>query len=78
MKVLCISKWAKAPSPEERASILPKEVHATLKLYLDGLIEQTWFKLDAPGVVFLVSAESVDAAKTHVHGLPMGQAPLGI
>jgi hypothetical protein len=38
-------------------------------LYLDGVIEQMWFKLDAPGVVFLVNAESVDAAKTHVHGL---------
>jgi hypothetical protein len=25
-----------------------------------------WFKLDALGVVFLVNAESVDAAKTHV------------
>jgi hypothetical protein len=72
MKVLCISKWAKASSPEERDAILP----ATLKLYLDGVIEQMWFKLDAPGVVFLVNAESVDAAKTHVHGLPMGQAGL--
>src|SRR5262249_32084835 len=64
MKVLCISKWAKAPSPEERDAILPKEVPATLKLYLDGVIEQMWFKLDAPGVVFLVNVESVDAAKT--------------
>ena len=63
---------AKAPSPEERDAILPKEVPATLKLYLDGVIEQMWFKLDAPGVVFLVNAESVDAAKIHVHGLPMG------
>jgi hypothetical protein len=50
MKVLCISKRAKAPSPEERDGILPKEVPATLKLYLDGVIEQMWFKLDAPGV----------------------------
>jgi hypothetical protein len=45
MKVLCISKWA--PNPEERDAILPKEVPATLKLYLDGVIEQMWFKLDA-------------------------------
>src|SRR5260370_7816389 len=73
MKVLCISKWAKAPSPEERDPILPKEVRATLKLYLDGVIEQMWFKLDAPRVVFLVNAESVDAAKIHVHGLPLAQ-----
>src|SRR5262249_17434895 len=76
MKVLCISKWAKVPSPEERDAILPREVPATLRLYLDGVIEQMWFKLDSPGVVFLVSAESVDAAKTRVHGLPLGQAGL--
>jgi hypothetical protein len=76
MKVLCISKWARASSPEERGAILPKEVPATLKLYLDGVIEQMWFKLDAPGVVFLVNVESVDAAKANVHSLPMGQAGL--
>lgn len=26
--------------------------------------------------MFLVNAESVDAAKTHLHGLPLGQAGL--
>ena len=76
MKVLCISKWARAPSPEERDAILPKEVPATLELYLDGVIEQMWSKLEAPGVVFLGNAESVDAARTHLHGLPMGQSGL--
>jgi hypothetical protein len=76
MKVLCISKWTKVPSSAERDAILPKEVPATLRLYLEGVIEQMWFKLDAPGVVFLVNAESVDDAKAHVHGLPWGQAGL--
>ena len=76
MKVLWIRMWAKTSNPEERDAILRKVVPATLKVYLDGVIEQMWFKLDAPGVVFLVNAESVDAAKIHVHGLPMGQAGL--
>jgi hypothetical protein len=76
MKVLCISKWVKAPTPEEQGAIMPKEVPATLKLYLDGVIEQMWFKQDAPGVVFLVQADSIDAAKAHLHGLPLGQAGL--
>ena len=76
MKVLCVSKWAKAPTAEERKAIMPKEVPATLKLYLDGIIEQMWYKQDAPGVVFLVNAESVEAAKTHLDGLPLGQAGL--
>ena len=72
MKVLAISKWAKAPSAEDRAAIMPKEVPATLKLYLDGVIEQMWFKQDAPGVVFLVQAESIEEARKHIHGLPWG------
>jgi hypothetical protein len=74
MKVLCISKWAKAPAPRSVMRSCRRRFPPTLKLYLDGVIEQMWFKLDAPGVVFLVNAESVDAAKTHVHGLPLGQA----
>jgi hypothetical protein len=76
MKVLCISKWAKPHAAEERFAILPKEVPATLQLYLDGVIEQMWFKLDVPGPVFLVNAESIDDARTHIHSLPLGQAGL--
>ena len=49
MKVLCISKWAKAPSPEERDAIMPKEVPATLKLYLVGVIEIDVVQAGRPG-----------------------------
>jgi hypothetical protein len=38
MKVQSISKWARPPSSEERDAILPKEVPATLKLHLDGVL----------------------------------------
>ena len=76
MKVLAISKWLTPPTPEQQQAIMPKEVPATLKLYLDGVIEQMWFKQDAPGVVFLVQADSIQAAKTHLHALPLGQAGL--
>ena len=43
MKVLCISKWAKAPSPEERDAILPKERH-----YRDWLLVRARLR-DFPG-----------------------------
>jgi hypothetical protein len=76
MKVLAISKWAKAPTPEQRDAIMPREVPATLRLYLDGVIEQMWFKQDAPGVVFLVSADSVADAKARLDALPLGEAGL--
>ena len=55
---------------------MPREVPATLQVYLDRVIEQMWLEHDAPSVVFLVQAESVNTAKKHLHGLPLGEAGL--
>jgi hypothetical protein len=71
MKVLAIGSIVKPMTPEQRQQIMPKEVPATLKLYLDGKIEQYWYRQDAPGVVFLMSAESVEDAQATVHALPL-------
>jgi hypothetical protein len=58
-------------TPEQRQQIMPNEVPATLKHYLDGKIEQFWFRQDAPGVIFLMNVESVDQAKTTIEALPL-------
>lgn len=71
MKVIAIGSIVKAPTPEERAQVMPKEVPATLKHYLDGKIEQFWYRQDSPGVVFLMDVESVDQAKATVNELPL-------
>lgn len=71
MKVLAIATIVKPLTPEERQQIMPKEVPATLKLYLDGKIEQFWARQDQPGVVFVVNAESVDTAKQILASLPL-------
>ncbi|MGY4447073.1 hypothetical protein ACVWZR_001733 [Bradyrhizobium sp. i1.3.1] len=63
MKVIAIGNIGKAPTPEQRQQIMPREVPATLKLYLDGKIEQFWFRQDKPGVVFLMNVESLEQAK---------------
>ena len=60
MKVMAIGSFAKPLTPEQRQQVLPNEVPATLKLYLDGKIEQFWFRQDAPGVLFLMNVESID------------------
>jgi hypothetical protein len=57
--------------PEQRQQIMPNELPATLKLYLAGKIEQFWFRQDAPGVIFLMNVESVEAAKAAVEALPL-------
>ena len=71
MKVFAIGSFAKPISDEERQQIMPKEVPDTLKLYLDGKIEQFWFREDKPGVIFLMNTESVDQAHATIQSLPL-------
>ena len=57
-------------------AILPTEVKETVKLYLDGKIDQ-WFSLvDQRGVVFLLNMTDVQAAHAMLEALPLGQAHL--
>ncbi|NLS00712.1 hypothetical protein HGP17_28110 [Rhizobium sp. P38BS-XIX] len=71
MKVLAIGSIVKPLSDEQRNEIMPKEVPATLKHYLESKIEQFWYRQDAPGVVFLMNVDSVDQARAEVGTLPL-------
>ena len=71
MKVLAVGSIVKPMSPEQRQQVMPNEVPATLKLYLDGKIEQFWYRQDKPGVVFLMDVESVEQAKAAIEALPL-------
>ncbi|MCP1842604.1 hypothetical protein ACVIHI_004479 [Bradyrhizobium sp. USDA 4524] len=71
MKVFAIGSAAKPITDEQRKEIMPKEVPDTLRLYLDGKIEQFWFRDDKPGVVFLMNVDSVEQAKTTINALPL-------
>jgi len=41
-KVLAIGQFTKPPTPEQIEELFPKEVPATLRLYLAGKIDQWW------------------------------------
>jgi hypothetical protein len=71
MKVIAIASIAQPLTPEQRQQIMPNEVPATLNLYLDGKIEQFWYRKDAPGVVFLMNVDSLDEARAAVNALPL-------
>jgi hypothetical protein len=71
MKVLAIGSIVKPVSDEQRKQIMPQEVRATLKHYLDGNIEQFWSRQDAPGVIFLMNVESVEQTKAELNALPL-------
>ncbi len=74
MKVFAVGNVPNPPTQEERDAILPREAPHTLRLYLDGLIEQFWFRTDKPGVFFLMDVESVEKARSTVDALPLAQA----
>jgi hypothetical protein len=71
MKVIAFGNIVKPVTPEQRAEIMPKEVPATLKLYLDGKIEQFFYRQDKPGVIFLMNVDSVEQGKATVETLPL-------
>jgi hypothetical protein len=71
MKILAIGNIVKPLSPEQRQQVMPNEVPATLKLYLDGKIEQFFYRQDKPGVIFLMNVDSVEQAKATVGTLPL-------
>jgi len=49
---------------------LPAEVPATLQHYLDGTVEQFWFR-EKLGPIFLMNVESVEQAKASLAELPL-------
>src|ERR1700722_4163920 len=72
MKVMAIGTL-KPLTPEQQQAYMPKEVPATLQLYLDGKMEQFWLRDQAKGVIFLMNVDSVDEADTLLKALPLGR-----
>ena len=75
-RILAIGQFTKTPTPEQIKELFPKEVPATLRLYLAGKIDQWWIRQTQTGPVFLLNVTSVDEARTLMEGLPLGQAGL--
>jgi hypothetical protein len=75
MKVMAIGTL-KTLSAEQRLQYLPKEVPATLQLYLDSKMEQFWLRDKDAGVIFLMTVDSLDEADSLLKALPLGRANL--
>ena len=71
MKFFAVGSFAKPLTDEQRKQMLPKEVPDTLRMYLDGKIDQFWSREDQSGVVFLMNAASVEEARSMVETLPL-------
>jgi hypothetical protein len=70
MKVFAIASFRPNITADQVRKRLPDEVPPTLKLYLEGKIEQFWFR-EGSGPIFLLNVESVEQAKATVDALPL-------
>ena len=57
-------------------NIMPAEVRATVKLYLDGTIRQWYSRGDGKGVIFLIAAKTVEEAHAVIDALPLSKENL--
>ena len=75
-RILAIGTVNPGVDPAAVRAILPTEVRETVKLYLDGKIDQ-WFSLQGRnGVAFMLNVTDPAAAQEMLEKLPLGQAHL--
>jgi hypothetical protein len=63
-------------TPQQVMAVMPAEIRATVKLYLDGKIRQWYSRGDGKGVVFLVEAKIEDEARAIMETLPLAKERL--
>ena len=56
--------------------VMPAEIRATVKLYLDGKIRQWFSRGDGRGVIFLLDVKTVDEAHAIMETLPLSKENL--
>ena len=63
-------------TPQQIIDLMPAEVRATVKLYLDRKIREWYSRGDGKGVIFLVDAKTEDEAQSLLETLPLAKAQL--
>jgi hypothetical protein len=74
--VLVIETPKPGVTPQQVMAVIPEEIRATVKLYLDGKIREWYSRGDGKGVVFLVDAKTEDEARALMETLPLAKQQL--
>jgi hypothetical protein len=61
---------------EQIMNVMPAEIRATVKLYLDGKIRQWYSRNDGRGVVLFLDVKTVDEAHAVMDTLPLAKENL--
>jgi hypothetical protein len=61
---------------ERVMKVMPDEIRATVRLYLDGKIRQWYSRADGKGVIFILDCKDVAEARSVMEALPLAKAQL--
>ncbi len=75
-EVIVIQTPRQGVTPQQIMAVIPQEIQATVKLYLDGKIRQWYSRGDGKGVVLVVDAKTEDEARAIVETLPLAKEHL--
>jgi len=75
-EVLVIQTPKQGVTAEQILAVIPAEIRATVRLYLDGKIRQWYSRGDGKGVIFLVDAKTEDEARVLMETLPLAKEQL--
>jgi hypothetical protein len=75
-EVMVIQTAKQGVTPQQIMAVIPAEIRATVKLYLDGKIREWYSRGDGKGVVFLVEAKTEDEARDVMETLPLAKEQL--
>ena len=75
-EVIVIETPKQGVTPQQVMAVIPEEIKATVKLYLDGKIRQWYSRGDGRGVVFVLDAKTEDEARAIVETLPLAKEHL--
>lgn len=75
-EVLVIETPKQGVTVQQIVAVLPAEIRATVKLYLDGKIRQWYSRGDGKGVLFFVQAQTENEARAIMETLPLAKEKL--
>jgi hypothetical protein len=75
-EVMVILTARQGVTRQQIMSVMPAEIRATVKLYLDGKIRQWYSKGDGKGVIFLMDAKTAEEAHAIVDTMPLSKENL--
>jgi hypothetical protein len=63
-------------TPQQIMAVIPEEIQATVRLYLDGKIREWYSRGDGKGVIFLLDVKTEDEARALMETLPLAKEQL--